>query len=123
MDFHADKPIYQQIVDYAFAHVLSGEWTAGGKVPSVRELAGLMTVNTHTVLKAYDYLQTHGILVVRRGMGYFLSDDAPDRVNAERRAAFLSTTAPAFFRDMRLLGLSLDEVVSAVGANDSRIEL
>ncbi len=115
MDFHADKPIYQQIVDYAFARVLSGQWKAGDKVPSVRELAGVMTVNSHTVLKAYDYLQAHGILVVRRGMGYFLAADAPEKVNAERRQAFLSITAPAFIREMRLLGLTIDEVLRSVG--------
>ena len=44
-------------------------------------------------------------------MGYFLSDDAPAKVNDERRAAFLSNTAPAFFREMKLLGLTLDEVL------------
>lgn len=56
MDFHAEKPIYQQIVDYAFAKILSGEWPEGKRIPSVRELAALMCVNTHTILKAYDYL-------------------------------------------------------------------
>ncbi len=121
MDFHADKPIYQQIVDYAFARVLSGEWKAGEKVPSVRELAALMTVNTHTVLKAYDYLQAREIVTVRRGMGYFLADDAPAKVNDERRAAFLSNTAPAFFREMKLLGLTLDEVLDYMADNEASV--
>lgn len=115
MDFRADKPIYQQIVDYAFARVLSGEWKAGEKVPSVRELAALMTVNSHTVLKAYDYLQSHDILVVRRGMGYFLAEDAPEKVNGERRHEFLTSAVPAFFREMELLGLSLDDVLASRG--------
>lgn len=44
MDFHAEKPIYQQIVDYAFAKILSGEWPEGKRIPSVRELAALMCV-------------------------------------------------------------------------------
>ncbi len=113
MDFHAEKPIYQQIVDYAFGNILRGDWRDGTRVPSVRELAADMSVNTHTVLKAYEYMQNRDILVVKRGMGYFLTDDAAAKVNAERREAFLNTTAPAFFREMRLLGLSLDEVLGA----------
>lgn len=113
MDFHAEKPIYLQIVDYAFANILGGQWAAGGRVPSVRELAGLMSVNTHTVLKAYEYLQARDILVVRRGMGYFLADDARAKVVAERRDYFLKHTAPAFLREMRLLGLSIDDVLGA----------
>lgn len=114
MDFHAEKPIYQQIVDYAFGRILAGDWQGGGRVPSVREMAGEMSVNTHTVLKAYEYMQNRDILVVKRGMGYYLSDDAAARVNAERREAFLNTTAPAFFREMRLLGLTIDDILAKI---------
>lgn len=113
MDFHAEKPIYQQIVDYAFARILSDEWQAGTRVPSVRELAAQMSVNTHTVLKAYDYLQAREILVVRRGMGYYLADDARQRVQAQQRETFIRVTAPAFFREMRLLGLKLSDIVKS----------
>lgn len=110
MDFHADKPIYQQIVDFAFANILSGQWQGGGRVPSVRDLAAMMSVNSHTALKAYDYLQAHGIINMRRGMGYYLADDARQRVEVERRQEFLTVTAPAFFKQMRLLGLTLDDL-------------
>lgn len=110
MDFHADKPIYQQIVDYAFANILSEQWRGGERVPSVRDLAALMSVNSHTALKAYDYLQARGIISMRRGMGYYLADDARTRVEAERRHEFLTVTAPEFFRQMRLLGLTLDDL-------------
>lgn len=112
MDFHAEKPIYQQIVDYAFAKILSDEWNPGQRIPSVRELAAQMSVNTHTVLKAYDYLQLHEILIVKRGMGYFLADDAREMVNKSRREAFLSTTATAFFKEMKLLGLTIEDVLA-----------
>lgn len=117
MDFHADKPIYQQIIDYAFANILSGVWLGGGRVPSVRDLAAMMSVNTHTALKAYDYMQTRGIISMRRGMGYYLAEDARAIVEAERREQFLTVTAPRFFRQMRLLGLTLDDLQSII---DSR---
>lgn len=112
MDFHAEKPIYQQIVDYAFANILSDEWPSGGRVPSVRELAGQMAVNTHTVLKAYEYLQARDIIAVRRGMGYFLADGAREKINALRREEFLKKTAPSFLREMRLLGLSINDILA-----------
>ena len=113
MDFHAEKPIDQQIVDYAFATILSGEWPEGKRIPSVRELAALMCVNTHTILKAYDYLQLLDIIMVKRGMGYYLTENAHAKVNESRRKTFLSTTAPAFFREMKLLGLTVEEVLAA----------
>lgn len=116
MDFHADKPIYQQIVDYAFARILDGSWQGGERVPSVRDLAAMMSVNSHTALKAYDHLQSHGILVMRRGMGYYLADDARAKVEAERRHEFLTVTAQAFLRQMHLLGLSIEDVLRSGGA-------
>ena len=121
MDFHADKPIYQQIVDYAFARVLSGEWKAGEKVPSVRELAALMTVNTHTVLKAFEFLQSHGIIAPRRGMGFYLTDDAPQRIAATRREDFFSSTVPALAEEMRLLGITPDQLLEALAATTATV--
>ncbi len=118
MDFHADKPIYQQIIDHAFANILSGQWQGGERVPSVRDLAAMMSVNSHTALKAYDYLQSHGIINMRRGMGYYLADDARARVEAERRQQFLTVSAPAFFEQMRLLGLTVDDLMPIICKDD-----
>lgn len=113
MDFKSDRPIYRQIVDYCFNCILSGAWTAGERVPSVRELALAMSVNTHTVLKAYEFLQSHNIIESRRGMGYYLCMDAPVRVNATRREEFFETVVPNLFQQMNLLGITLDELVEA----------
>ena len=77
MEFKTDRPIYRQIIDYAFGCILGGGWTPGAKVPSVRELAVELAVNSHTILKAYDHLQDNGIIVPRRGMGFFFGRGRP----------------------------------------------
>ena len=120
MEFKTDRPIYRQIIDYAFGCILSGGWTPGGKVPSVRELAVSMAVNSHTVLKAYDHLQDNGIIVPRRGMGFYLADDARERVNAERRREFFDTDLTELFGRMEMLGISIDDVVAAYADRNSR---
>lgn len=112
MEFKADKPIYRQIIDYAFGCILSGVWEPGQKVPSVRELAVGLAVNSHTVLKAYDQLQAGGIIAPRRGMGYFLSDDAPALVAEEQRREFFTTVLDSTFAQMDLLGITIDDVVA-----------
>lgn len=111
MEFRTDKPIYKQIIDYAFGCILGGGWRPGEKVPSVRELAVGLAVNSHTVLKAYDHLQDQGIIISRRGMGFYLADDAPERVNAERREEFFETTLTEMFGSMESLGISIEEVL------------
>ncbi len=95
MDFTSDKPIYRQIIDFSFGQILTGAWTAGERVPSVRELSVQLSVNSHTVLKAYEYLQAEGIIVSRRGMGFYLTADALEQVNQARRREFLTRLSPA----------------------------
>ncbi len=111
MEFKPDKPIYRQIIDYAFGCILSGGWRPGEKVPSVRELAVELAVNSHTVLKAYDHLQDNGIIVPKRGMGFYLSADARDRVNDEQRRDFFQSTLTDVFTQMDQLGITIEELI------------
>lgn len=112
MEFSANKPIYRQIIDYCFGKILTGVWLPGEKVSSVREMSVELAVNTHTVLKAYEYLQERGIIISKRGMGFFLSADAPGVVNAIRREEFYNETLPQMAREMRLLGITADDLIS-----------
>lgn len=111
MDFNSNKPIYRQIIDFSYNNILSGEWREGERVPSVRELASQLAVNTHTVLKAMEYLQQRDIIYQRRGMGFYLRDDARDKVNADRQTNFFNETLPLLFEEMNRLDISIDEIV------------
>ena len=112
MDFNNRKPIYRQIVDYCFTLILSGEWLPALRVPSVRELAATLAVNSHTVLKAYEYLQDEHIIFPKRGMGFFLAPDAAERVNDARRSEFYDTSLKELFREMELLDISIEDLIS-----------
>ncbi|MDE5826812.1 MAG: GntR family transcriptional regulator [Duncaniella sp.] len=111
MDFTPNKPIYRQIIDYSFGQILTGVWKAGERIPSVRELSVQLSVNSHTVLKAYEFLQAEGIIVPKRGMGFYLTTDALDHVNQVRRKEFFDTTLMELFKEMRLLDISMEEVI------------
>lgn len=113
MEFKSDRPIYRQIVDYCFVCILSGAWREGERVRSVREMSVEMSVNTHTVLKAYDFLQAHGIIEARRGMGYFLCEDARRQVNRTRKEDSFNNSAPELFAQMDLLGITEEDLVRA----------
>ncbi len=110
MNFKTNRPIYQQITDYCFNCILQRQWKSGERVPSVRELASQLAVNTHTVLKALEYLQQAGIIYPRRGMGFYLADDALDRVNTARRERFYREVLPELFHEMDILGITLDDI-------------
>ncbi len=111
MDFKTNKPIYQQIIDYCFNKILAQEWVEEEKVPSVRELAMELSVNTHTVLKAYEYLQTEDIIYAKRGLGFFLATNATAHVNTVRREEFYETTLRELFNEMDRLQISINDIV------------
>jgi len=111
MVFKDNKPIYRQIIDYCFNCIISGEWMAGQRVPSVREMAVELAVNSHTVLKAYEYLQTHAIISPKRGMGFFLEPNATEHVRETMKEEFYTETLTATFADMRTLGIDIEDVI------------
>ena len=112
MEFATNKPIYRQIIDYCYAQVLTGAWQPGSRVPSVRELAVQMAVNTHTILKAYETLQADAVIEPRRGMGFFLYGDAREKVNEARRREFFASTIPMLRQEMELLGITPGDLLN-----------
>jgi len=49
----------------------------GARVPSIRMMADALGVSKSTVVEAYDRLAGEGVLVARRGSGFFVSGHAP----------------------------------------------
>ena len=111
MTFNNDKAIYIQMADRLCDDILAGTYSDDDRVPSVREYAVSLEVNTNTAVKAYDQLARNGIIYNRRGLGYFVTPGARDSIMQARRKAFLDTTLPSLFRDMRLLGIGIDDIV------------
>lgn len=110
MEFNNNKPIYRQIVDYAFNRILDGSWRPGQMVPSVRELTVELGVNNRTIMKAYETLQNLNVISPKRGMGYLLADDGVEKVREEKRRDFFENAIPAIASEMKILGISSDEV-------------
>lgn len=111
MTFNNDKAIYIQMADRLCDDILAGTYSDDDRVPSVREYAVSLEVNTNTAVKAYDQLARDSIIYNRRGLGYFVTPGARDSIMQARRKAFLDTTLPSLFRDMRLLGIGIDDIV------------
>ena len=77
-------PIWRQIEEGVQRLVASRSLAKGAGMPSVRDLAKELRVNPATVSKAYQRLVDAGILVVKRGEGTFVAEDAPAMRAKER---------------------------------------
>ena len=85
MEFRKQKSIYQQIADRLMDQLLAGTPPADERMPSVRDVAVSLGVNPNTVMRSFDYLQQEGIIYNRRGVGYFASPDAKEKILAIQR--------------------------------------
>lgn len=73
---HDDAPIYRQVVRQVIEGVATGSLEAGEQLPSLRSLAQRLAIAPLTVKKAYDVLESDGVIETRRGQGTFISTDA-----------------------------------------------
>ena len=113
MSFTNDKPIYLQLADRLCDEILAGTYKDDDRIPSVREYAVMLEVNTNTAVKAYDELARANIIYNKRGLGYFVTPGARQQIMQERRRLFMEQQLPALFRQMHLLGIDIQEVVEA----------
>ena len=112
MDFKSTQSIYRQIVNWVFEQILSGAWKPGERAKSVRELAVAFEVNPNTVMRSYEYLQNQEIITNKRGIGFFINEDAADKIRALRKKEFLEEEVPEFLKNMKLLGITMEEVMA-----------
>lgn len=75
----------------------------------------MIEVNLNTVMRSYDTLQSWGILDMRRGLGYFVAENAVETILSRRREAFKSVQAAEFFETARTLGLTPQELSDLYG--------
>lgn len=106
MEFNANKSIYLQICDAICEQILCGTLKPDERIPSVREYGADIGVNPNTVMRSYERLTGEGIIYNRRGIGYFISPEAPQIVLEAQRKEFLENELPEICRKMRLLGIS-----------------
>ena len=110
MEFKENPAIYIQIAEYVCEQILLKKWKLGEKIISIRDLAVNMEVNPNTVQRAYDFLQQRDIITNKRGVGYFIEDDAMDRILSFRREQFIENELPVFMRNLYLLKIDFKEI-------------
>lgn len=117
MEFSSTQPIYLQIVNWVLEQILSENWKAGEKVMSVRELAVHFEVNANTVMRSYDYLQNNQILMNKRGIGFFVAENAVEIIRTLRKKQFMEEEVPVFFKHLRLLDINIQEIINLYNVN------
>lgn len=74
INVQSKEPIYEQIVLQIKSKIKNGELTAGDSLPAIRTLAKDLKVSVITVKKAYEILQTDGLIMSVVGRGTVIAD-------------------------------------------------
>lgn len=80
----SDKAIYEQIIENIKELTLKKILKTEDKLPSVRQMASILSVNPNTVSKAYQELERQKIIYTQRGRGTFISSHKEVPIDSER---------------------------------------
>jgi len=112
-DLKGDSPIYLQLIELIKKRILSGEYPAGDRLPPVRELAALASVNPNTMQKALNELERTGLLFCQRTSGRFITQDQSMIQNLRKDMA--KNHARIFLNQMIDIGYTPPETIELLG--------
>ena len=108
----SDRPIFAQIIEIMQLNIVSGKYTPGDKLPSVRELATEAAVNPNTMQKALSELERSGLVYSKRTSGRFITEDL-NRIEGVK-ATLAGEKIKSFLQSMQSLGFDKEETISLI---------
>ena len=114
MEFDSNKPIYLQIADSICNRILQGELKGEDRIPSVREYGAQIGVNPNTVARTYETLTDQGVIYNKRGIGFFVTENAAQNIRNEAKEKFLKEDLPQFAEKARLLDISKEDIMKVL---------
>jgi molybdate-binding protein/DNA-binding transcriptional regulator YhcF (GntR family) len=109
----AQMPIYKQIVEQIKQLIANYQLKPGVQMPTVRQLAAYLHVNSATVARAYQELGQEGILGASRRRGTIVLGDTDSPQRLPLRQNQLSGAVNALILETLSLGYSPEELEAA----------
>lgn len=103
------RPICPQICELICTAVASGEFSAGERLLSVREVALLAGVNPNTVQKSFEELERRGVIHSVRCSGWYVNESI-EAASAEVKALRAKKTEE-YLAAMSQLGCGPDDII------------
>ncbi len=76
-------PIYQQIADSFREDIMSGKLKQGEYLPSIRALARELKISVITTMKAYEQLESEGLVTAMQGKGFYVNSQDSDMMKEQ----------------------------------------
>ncbi|MEF9952558.1 MAG: GntR family transcriptional regulator [Clostridium sp.] len=113
IDPRSSMPIYEQIVSGIKEAIVKGTFDKGDKIPSIREMAGILSTNPNTVSKAYGELERQGVIETLRGRGTFICENYKPKLEEERMNS-LKSALKGVVLEAKYLNLTDDKLCEII---------
>lgn len=107
-----NRPIYVRLADQICDRILLEEFRKLERIPSVREYAVTQQVNPATAARAFEILERQGVIFNKRGLGFFVAEEAADIIRKMRLETLLGEESELFFSRLAVLEVSPDQLKS-----------
>lgn len=108
MKFKDNVPIYLQIKSLINQQIIAGKYALGAKLPSVRDLSVQLEVNINTIQKAINELVQEGVVVTKRGLGNFVTENL--QIVDELKEQLINQTIGDMYESLTAMGLDHGEI-------------
>lgn len=117
-----DKPIFLQIAEQLEDSIFTGVFPEETKIPSTNEVAAVLNINPHTVLKGMNLLVDEDIIYKKRGLGMFVKTGAFEKIRQKRQGQFYEQYIAALIREAEKLQMSKEDIMALIerGYDDER---
>lgn len=109
-----EKPIFIQIAEQLEDSIFTGIFPEETKIPSTNEIADLLNINPHTVLKGMNLLVDEEIIYKKRGLGMFVKDGAVKKIRSKRQGQFYKQYIATLLEEAAKLQMTKDEIISLI---------
>ena len=109
LNYQSHKSVYEQIVDNIKEQIITGALKENTQLPTVRELSQLLTINPHTVQKAFQTLDQEGYIYTIANKGTFVSSRKHVKIDEQKVDDTIHVTV-AGYKELIYMGMTQDEI-------------
>lgn len=111
--------MYIQLKEELKLLVLKGVYPPGSKLPTVRQMAVELRINSNTVSRSYSELEKEGIISTQQGRGTFVRE-LPDNLGTNAKELQLEKLLDQLIKDTLSLGLDEEYVLTKLAEKIGR---
>ena len=109
LNYQSHKSIYEQIVDNIKEQIMTGVLKENTQLPTVRELSQLLTINPHTVQKAFQTLDQEGYIYTIANKGTFVSSRKHVKIDEQKVDDTIHVIVEGY-KELIDMGMTQDEI-------------